>query len=67
MFWYRRDPDARLGVGVAFTSAELDLGDLGPRERRDADLTRLGERLGVDLTVSEADILDGLVMRLLAD
>ena len=51
MFWYRRDPDARLGVGVAFTSAELDLGDLGPRERRDADLTRLGERLGVPVAI----------------
>lgn len=27
---------------------------------------RVGERVGVDLTVSEADILDGLVLRLLA-
>lgn len=51
MFWFRRDPDARLGVGVAFTSADLDLGDLGPRERRDADLTRLGERLGVPVAI----------------
>lgn len=51
MFWYRRDPDARLGVGVAFTSAPLDLGDLSPRSRRDADLARLGGSLGVPVAI----------------
>lgn len=51
MFWFRRDPDARLGVGVAFTSADLDLGDLRDRAARDADLARLGAALGVPVGI----------------
>ncbi len=51
MFWYRRDPDAQLGVGVAFTSADLDLGDLRDRAGRDADLARLGDALGVPVAI----------------
>lgn len=51
MFWYRRDPDALLGVGVAFTSAALDVGDLRERPGRDADLTRLADALGVRVAI----------------
>lgn len=51
MFWYRRYPDALLGVGVAFTSAVLDVGDLRDRAARDADLTRLAGELGVRVAI----------------
>ena len=51
MFWFRRDPDARLGVGVAFTTAALDLGDGRERQARDADLARLSAALGVPVAI----------------
>lgn len=48
----RRDPDAVLGVGVAFTSADLDLGDRqDPAGRADA-FAALSDALGVPVAVA---------------
>lgn len=49
MFVFRRDPDATLGVGVAFTSADLDLGDRQDAGARAAAYARLGAALGVPI------------------
>lgn len=50
MFSYLRDPDAD-GVGVAFTSAELDLSDAGAPPARAAAFARLTAALGVPVAV----------------
>lgn len=52
MFVFRRDPDAALGVGVAFTSAALDLGDRQPPGRRAAAYARLSDAVGVPIAVA---------------
>ncbi|MFT3877281.1 MAG: laccase domain-containing protein [Propioniciclava sp.] len=51
MFAYRRDPDARLGVGVAFTSSALDLSDLQDTGSRAAAFARLSASVGVPVAV----------------
>lgn len=51
MFVFRRDPDARLGVGVAFTSDRLDLGDRQSAGPRAAAYAQLAEGLGVPIAV----------------
>ncbi len=61
MFVFRRDPDAQLGVGVAFTSADLDLGDRQDAEARSRAYARLADALGVPVAVAAqvhgADVL----------
>ena len=52
MFIHRRDPDAEIGVGVAFTSAALDLGDNQPAEPRAAAYAALSDALGVPVAVT---------------
>lgn len=52
MFVFRRDPDADLGVGVAFTSADLDLGDAQQPDARRAAYGRLSDALGVPVAVT---------------
>lgn len=52
MFVFRRDPDATLGVGVAFTSAALDLGDRQPPARRATAYARLSDAVGVPVAVA---------------
>ncbi|MDO5535865.1 MAG: polyphenol oxidase family protein [Propionibacteriaceae bacterium] len=47
MFTYRRDPDADLGVGVAFTSGALDLSDAQGGPARAEAFARLAEEVGV--------------------
>ena len=47
MFVFRRDPDAALGIGVAFTSARLDLGDHQGAAPRAAAFDVLGAALGI--------------------
>ena len=52
MFSYRRDPDDLLGVGVAFTDDELDLGDRQRPEARAASYDLLSDALGVGVAVA---------------
>lgn len=52
MFVHRHDPDAVSGVGVAFTSAELDLGDRQDAGDRRAAYARLCSELGVPVAVT---------------
>lgn len=73
MFTFRRDPDARLGVGVAFTSAALDLGDRQDAAARSTAYARLSDALGVPvciaaqvhgtdvLTVEDEEVASGLI------
>lgn len=51
MFVFRRDPDATLGVGVAFTSASLDLGDRQGADGRAAAFELLADELGTPVAV----------------
>ena len=51
MFVYRRDPDALLGAGVAFTSAALDLGDRQDAAARQAAFGRVSGALGVPVAI----------------
>ena len=51
MFVFRRDPDADLGVGVAFTSADLDLSDGQGETGREAAYAALAARLGMPRAV----------------
>lgn len=51
MFFYRRDPDALLGAGVAFTSAALDLGDRQDADARRSAFERLSGALGMPVAV----------------
>ncbi len=51
MFVYRRDPDALLGAGVAFTSAALDLGDRQDAAARHAAFGRLSGALGMPVAI----------------
>ena len=61
MFVHRRDPDARLGVGVAFTSAALDLSDRQDPTSRARAYARLSREVGVPVAVAAqvhgADVL----------
>jgi Multi-copper polyphenol oxidoreductase laccase len=71
LFHYYRDPGAD-GVGVAFTSAELDLADIQERSARAASFARLSDAVGaavavvtqvhgnrvLDVTASGAGLLD---------
>lgn len=50
MFHHRSDPGA-LGIGVAFTSAALDLGDRQDAEARAAAFAELSDALGVPIAV----------------
>lgn len=52
MFVFRRDPDADLGVGVAFTSAVLDLGDRQDAAPRARAYAALSDALGVPVAVA---------------
>ena len=52
MFVHRIDPGPHKGVGVAFTSAELDLSDRQPAEARTAAYATLSESLGVPVAVA---------------
>lgn len=51
MFVFRRDPDALLGAGVAFTSAALDLGDRQDSDARRAAFGRVSGALGVPVAI----------------
>lgn len=51
MFCFRRDPDAVLGAGVAFTSGALDLGQAQDAAARRAAHDRLAAELGVPIAV----------------
>lgn len=61
LFVHQRDPDADPGVGVAFTSDALDLGDRQPADARAADFARLSDALGVPVAIAAqvhgADVL----------
>ncbi|MFP5415992.1 MAG: polyphenol oxidase family protein [Actinomycetes bacterium] len=52
MFVYRHDPDADLGVGVAFTSAALDLSDRQDAGARRVAYDRLCRAIGVPVAVA---------------
>ena len=68
MFCFRRDPDARLGVGVAFTTATVDVGDGRDRDGRDADLARVSAEIGVPVAiVSQVHGADVYVVESLGD
>lgn len=51
MFCYRRDPDALLGAGVAFTSAGLDLSDGQDPDARAGAFARLAAEVGAPVAV----------------
>ncbi|MBK8463384.1 MAG: polyphenol oxidase family protein [Nigerium sp.] len=51
MFVYRRDPDALLGAGVAFTSAALDLGDGQSVAAREAAFGLVSSALGAPVAI----------------
>ena len=61
MFVFRRDPDADLGVGVAFTSADLDLSDGQGETGREAAYAALAASLGVPVAVTTQVHSDGVL------
>lgn len=52
LFVHRRDPDADSGVGVAFTSDALDLGDRQAAGARASAFARLSDALGVPVAIA---------------